>query len=101
MKRGLATEDQVENSKTPGGSGRRRTGEKVGWTGGWLGGFLWLLILSALRLVQGRAIEGLTGVGLFVLAVGAVLLIAPWRHPSTRYWNLMVPVYLLFFSSVA
>lgn len=101
MKRGLATGDQVEKSGTPAGSGRRRTGEKVGWTGGWLGGFLWLLILSALRLAQGRVIEGLTGVGLFVLAVGAVLFLAPWRHPSTRYWRLTVPIYLLFFSSVA
>jgi len=62
----------------------RRTGEKFGWAGGWLGGFLWLLILSVVRLVQGRVIPGLVGLGLFALAVGVILFFAPWRHPRTR-----------------
>lgn len=79
----------------------RRTGEKVGWTGGWTGGFLWLLILSVVRLVQGRITSGIVGLGLFALAVGAILLLAPWRHPSTRQWKLMLPVYLVFFASIA
>jgi len=78
-----------------------RTGEKAGWTGGWLGGFLWLLILSVVWLVQGRLTAGTVGLGLFVLGVGAILLLAPWRHPATPQWKLMLPVYCVFFISVA
>ena len=81
-------------------SNAKRTGEKAGWTGGWLGGFLWLLILSVLWLVQGRTVAGAGGLALFALAVGAILFLAPWRHPTTRYWRLTVPVYLIFFTSI-
>lgn len=81
------------------GSGHR--GEKIGWLGGWLGGFLWVLILSVIRLVQGRTGEGFCGLGLFLVAVGAIYFLAPWRHPSTRQWKLMIPVYLALFASVA
>jgi len=79
----------------------RRTGEKFGWAGGWLGGFIWLLILSVVRLVQGRGIPGLVGLGLFALAVGGILFFAPWRHPRTRYWRLTLPLYAVFFGSIA
>jgi len=79
----------------------RRTGEKNGWTVGWLGGFLWLLILSVVRLVQGRATEALIGLGLFALAVGVILFFAPWRHPRARYWKLTLPLYSMFFGSIA
>lgn len=79
----------------------RRTGEKVGWIGGWLGGFLWLLILSVVWLVQRRMTAGTVGLALFLMAVGAILLLAPWRHPSTRQWKLMLPVYLVLLASIA
>ena len=77
-----------------------RRGEKIGWTLGWLGGFIWLLLLSVLWLIQKRTTEGFTGLALFVLAVVMILHFAPWRHPTTRYWKLMVPVYLVFLISV-
>jgi len=91
----------MSDNGTQGNVAPRRTGEKVGWTGGWLGGFLWLLILSVVWLVQGRTTAGIVGLGLFLLAVGAILLLAPWRHPVTRQWKLMLPVYLVFFASIA
>jgi len=82
-------------------TGVQRTGEKFGWIGGWVGGFLWLLILAVVRMTQGRAVEGFTGFGLFLAAVAGIFLLAPWRRPSVRQWKLMLPVYLVFFSSIA
>lgn len=80
---------------------RRRTGEKLGWIGGWLGGFLWVVILSVARLLQGRAVVGLIGFGLFLVAVAVTFSLGPWRHPSVRLWKPMLPVYLAFFTSIA
>lgn len=94
------TENRGEGNGAPETSARRRTGEKFGWIGGWLGGFLWLLISSGIRLAQGRAVDGFTGLGLFLVAVGVICFLAPWRHPSTRQWKLMVPIYLAFVVSV-
>lgn len=78
----------------------RRTGEKAGWTGGWLGGFLWVFILAVIFLAQNRMMHGLTGLGLFVVAVGAILMLAPWRHPTVQFWKLMLPIYLMLFISI-
>ena len=89
-----AKTDSTEKADTP------RTGEKTGWTLGWLGGFIWLLLLSVVWLFQKRTTEGITGLALFVLAVGIIVYFAPWRHPATRYWKLMLPVYLTLFASV-
>ncbi len=79
---------------------QQRKGEKIGWIGGWLGGFLWLCLLSILWLVQGRTASGALGLALFVAAVLAIFTLAPWRHPGTRYWKLMLPIYALFAASV-
>jgi len=78
-----------------------RTGEKIGWVGGWLGGFIWLLILAIIWLLQDRRIEGMAGLLLVSTAVGLVFLSAPWKHPITPYWKLMLPIYVVLFGSVA
>ncbi len=78
-----------------------RRGEKIGWTGGWLGGFVWVLILSLVFAVQGNWRTALSGLIVVGLAVAAVLFGAPWRHPTTPYWRLMLAPYGLFLGSVA
>lgn len=76
-----------------------RTGEKVGWIGGWLGGFIWILILCIVFLIQGKQTEGLIGLLLLLLGVLLVLVCAPWKHPTTCYWKLMLPIYALLIVS--
>jgi len=76
-----------------------RQGEKWGWIGGWLGSFLWLLLLSGVCLYQGRLMVGLLGASFFVVAVATIFLAAPWRHPATPYWKLLIPVYGVFTAS--
>jgi hypothetical protein len=78
-----------------------RKGERQGWLFGWLGGFLWVAILAFWRLAQGDIPNALMGSALIAAAVTAVLVLAPWRHPTRPYWVLMTPIYLLFFLSVA
>lgn len=78
-----------------------RKGERQGWLLGWLGGFLWVAILAFWRLAQGDIPNALMGSALIAAAVIAVLVLAPWRHPTQPYWTLMTPIYLLFFLSVA
>lgn len=78
-----------------------RRGEKIGWTVGWLGAFCWLFIFSLLWLARGRLLEG--GVALLLVALGVTLIVAlaPWRHPTTRYWKLLLPIFLVLVVSVA
>ena len=78
-----------------------RRGERIGWTWGWLGAFLWLAVLSAVFLFQGRGGEGCWGIILTGMAVAGVRYFAPWRFPQTPYWKLMLPLYLVFFLSAA
>ena len=78
-----------------------RSGEKTGWIGGWLGGFIWVVILAIIVLVQGKLLSGLIGLAIAGAAVAYVLVGAPWRHPDTPYWKLMLPVYVLFFVAIA
>jgi uncharacterized membrane protein YfcA len=73
----------------------------VGWIGGWLGGFIWVLIMSVLWLVRGRELEGITGLVLVGVAAVLIIAFAPWRHPTTPYWRLMLPAYIMFFVSIA
>jgi len=77
-----------------------RKGEKIGWIGGWLGGFVWLLLLSILLLIQNRINSAISGIILFVIALTLIFRLTPWRYPNTKYWKLMLPIYLLFFISV-
>jgi hypothetical protein len=79
----------------------RRAGERFGWVGGWLGGFIWVAILSAVFAVQGRFAAAGVGLLLVCLSVATVLLGAPWRHPDTPYWKLMLPVYATLLAALA
>ncbi|HDP34750.1 MAG TPA: hypothetical protein ENN29_06515 [Candidatus Hydrogenedentes bacterium] len=81
--------------------GDSRRGEKLGWTGGFAGGFLWILPLGCVRLAQGHYGEGVVTLGLFVFAMTLVIALAPWRHPATPYYVLLLPVYAVFFVGVA
>ena len=78
-----------------------RRGEKIGWIGGWLGGFLWVAVLAAVFLCQGKTVSGISGLLLFMVAAVAIFSAAPWRHPVTPYWKLMLFPYALFFMSAA
>lgn len=78
----------------------KRTGEKIGWVGGWMGGFLWVLILSIVWLVQGRTVEGITGLMVVGLAVVLIFAAAPWKHPTAPCGKLMIPLYVMLGISV-
>jgi hypothetical protein len=78
-----------------------RAGERFAWIGGWLGGFIWVALLSGIFAVQGRFAAAGAGLLLVTAAVAAIVLSAPWRHPDTPYWKLMLPVYALLFASLA
>ena len=77
-----------------------RRGEKFGWIGGWLGGFLWLGLLSAVWLFQNKISEGMIGIAVFIVAITVIISTPPWKHPNTKYWKLMLPIYFLFFCSI-
>ena len=79
----------------------KRTGEKAGWIGGWAGSFSWVLILAGLSFYRREFVQGAAGIALTGAAVTAVLYCAPWRHPSTPYWKLMLAPYGLFFTAIA
>jgi len=78
----------------------KRRGEKFGWIGGWIGGFLWLGLLSAIWLFQNKISEGMIGIAVFIVAITVIMTTAPWKHPNTKYWKLMLPIYSLFFCSI-
>lgn len=79
---------------------KSRQQEKLGWTLGWLGGFVWVPILSLIFLFDHRTVEA--GIGLLITAAAgaAIVWLAPWRHPQTRYRVLMVPIYLMFAAAI-
>ena len=77
-----------------------RTGEKVGWIGGWSGGFIWLLILSGIWLIKGQLKTALAGITLVAAAAFCIFWFAPWKHPTTPYWKLLLPIYAAFFLSI-
>lgn len=78
-----------------------RKGEKIGWIGGWIGGFIWLGLLSFVWLFQNKISDAILGVILLVAAIMIIIASAPWKHPNTKYWKLMLPIYLLLFISIA
>lgn len=78
-----------------------RKGEKIGWIGGWIGGFIWLGLLSSVWLFQNKISDAILGVILLVAAIMIIIASAPWKHPNTKYWKLMLPIYLLLFISIA
>ncbi len=77
-----------------------RNGEKLGWTGGWIGSFIWILIFAIACFVKGYAVYGAIGVIVFSIALLMILKFSPWRYPDTKYWKLMLPIYVLFMGSV-
>lgn len=77
-----------------------RKGEKIGWLAGWFGGFLWIGILSVVFLVQHKTLAGISGLALFSASLVSVFWFAPWRHPATPYWRLMLPIYLFVFGAI-
>ncbi|MCU0661983.1 MAG: hypothetical protein MUC50_06620 [Myxococcota bacterium] len=72
-----------------------RTGEKIGWIGGWSGAFLWVVVLSIVFLFQRKNMAGCAGLGLATVAAVVVAIFAPWRHPRTPLWKLMLPLYAI------
>lgn len=78
-----------------------RRGEKIGWIAGWTGSFLWLGILGIVWIAQGKMSGGLVSLALVAAALVLIFLLAPWRRPHTRYWRLMLPMYVLLFGSAA
>ncbi len=78
----------------------KRRGEKLGWIGGWSGGFIWLGLLSVIWFFQNKVSEGMIGLAVFIIAMIVISMTAPWKHPNTKYWKLMLPIYSLFFCSI-
>ncbi len=78
----------------------QRRGEKIGWTFGWLGSLVWILALAGLFLYRGDWLHCALGLALFAAGVAVVFRGSPWRHPTTRYWKLMLPLYLLLLLAV-
>ncbi|MCU7873511.1 MAG: hypothetical protein KZQ91_12290 [Candidatus Thiodiazotropha sp. (ex Lucinoma borealis)] len=77
-----------------------RRGEKIGWIGGWFGAFAWLGLLSAIWFFQNKINEGIIGLVVFIIAIIAIGMTAPWKHPNRKYWKLMLPIYSLFICSI-
>jgi hypothetical protein len=69
-----------------------RRGEKRGWSLGWVGGSLWMVVASGSGFLGGRIVAGVVGLVLFAGSLGLVRFLAPWRHPRTAYWKLVVGV---------
>ena len=78
----------------------KRRGEKFGWIGGWFGSFVWLGLLSAIWLLQNKISEAMIGLSVFIVVIIVISMTAPWKHPNTEYWKLMLPIYSLFSCSI-
>ena len=78
-----------------------RKGEKIGWIGGRFGGFIWLGLLFVVWIFQNKISNGMIGITVFIVAIITIIATAPWKHPNTKYWKLMLPIYLLFFISIS
>lgn len=64
------------------------SGPKIGWIGGFLGGSLWLLLLSLVRLAQKDLVGGLLGLLMYLVCLGCLFALRPWKYPHTRLWKL-------------
>ena len=72
-----------------------RRGERLGWSLGWAGSFAWVAALAVVFAIQAKWAAALGGLAIVLLAALAVVRGAPWRHPQTRYWRLMLAPLLL------
>lgn len=77
-----------------------RFGEKLGWVGGWVGSFLWVAILAVVFFFRGSFMLGAIGLLLAFAAYALAMFFAPWRHPATSYWKLMLVPYGMFFLAI-
>lgn len=64
-----------------------------------MGGFVWVAILSVVFLVKGQPLQAGAGLLLVGAAWASVTALAPWKHPGTPYWKLMLGPYALFLAS--
>ncbi len=88
-------------SKNELNSDTSRRGEKAGWIGGGVGMFLWILTLAAMRFYQGAVLQAALAVLLFTLGLVLLVMLTPWRYPSTPYYKLLLPLFAVFFVGVA
>ena len=77
-----------------------RSGEKIGWTGGWIGAFVWLVVFAIVWTFQGHATIAIIAFLLFVFSIILIVKLSPWKHPTTKYWKLMAPIFSMFLISV-
>lgn len=77
-----------------------RRGEKLGWTLGWSGGFLWVAVLAVVAAAKVDGATAALGALITAGAIAAIVGLTPWRHPARPFWQLMVPIYLLFGAAV-
>lgn len=68
-----------------------RRGEKWGWTFGFLGGSLWMFVAALSEFAGGHWEIGLFALCSGCFVVDLVIVLAPWKHPSTAYWKLLLP----------
>ncbi len=80
---------------------KERKGEKTGWLVGWTGGFVWLLLLAGAWFIQGQITKGILMISLFAIEVILIVVFSPWKHPETKYWKLMLPIYIVLIVSVS
>lgn len=77
-----------------------RRGERIGWAVGWLGATAWVAVASVVLLARSSWAEGLSGLALAAAVAAGSLSLAPWRHPQTRAWRLLLPLVALLLASV-
>jgi hypothetical protein len=77
-----------------------RRGEKLGWIGGWLGGSLWIIVLPILLFSRQEIVAAAIAFVLFCAAMVLVPVMAPWRHPKTPYFLLLLPLYAVFLGAL-
>jgi threonine/homoserine efflux transporter RhtA len=51
-------------------------------------------------LFQNKISEGIIGLAVFIIAIIVISMTAPWKHPNTKYWKLMLPIYSLLTCSI-
>jgi hypothetical protein len=67
---------------------RNDLGPKIGWLGGFLGASLWLVILAAVHLVNRDLWGGLLGLFFYLVCLGCIFSLRPWKYPQTPLWKL-------------
>ncbi len=78
-----------------------RRGEQIAWIAGMGGGTVWMLFISLFWIYAGNDFIGLSGLFLFSLGIFFVFYFAPWRFPNTRYFILLLPIYVVVFAALA